>query len=181
VSVPFDDLWLPLPAAAGRYRPWLRDPGSLTRRLLTRGRGLQVEVVSQGPRRLHADERFMAGGDVRAVSLARDVLLMCGGQPVVYAHSVIQPGDLGGAYRLMRRIGSRPLGAALFADPRIRRHPLRCRKLGRGHSLYRDAARLLRLLDKAPSAPLWARRSLFVIGKSPILVSEVFLPGLLTL
>jgi chorismate--pyruvate lyase len=167
--------------AAGRYRPWLRDPGSLTQRLLTRGRGLRVEVVSQGPRRLHADERFMACGDVHAVTLTREVLLVCGGQPVVYAHSIIRPGDLGGAYRLMRRIGTRPLGAALFADPRIRRYPLRCRRLGRGHSLYRDASRLLGLLDKAPPAPLWARRSLFVIGKSPILVSEVFLPGLMAL
>jgi len=32
-----------------------------------------------------------------------------------------------------------------------------------------------------PQGSLWARRSLFMVGKSPILVTEVFLPGVLAL
>ena len=71
----------------------------------------------------------------------------------------------------------RPLGAALFADPRVARQSLRFRQVRRGHELY-DAAR--RRLD-VDSAVLWARRSLFVFRGSRLLVTEVFLPAILAL
>jgi len=177
-NFPLDSLWSPLPCAAGRYRPWLRDRGSLTRRIELRAPNLKVQVLFQGIRRLHRDERFLTCGNAYAVStLARDVLLVCGNTPVVYAHSVIRPGSRGAARRLLQGMGSRPLGAALFADPRIRRRPLHQKKLGRGHELYRHAAVML----KRPITTLWARRSLFVVGNSPILVTEVFLPEVLEL
>ncbi len=135
---------------------------------------MTVKVMFQGRRRLHRDERFLARAGTRA--LTRDVVLYCGANPVVYAHSVLAPGDRGAGWRLMQGMGSQPLGAALFTDLRIRRLMLRQHKLGRGHELFRQAARI------APSRnTLWARRSLFIVGKSPILVTEVFLPGVLAL
>jgi len=73
-------------------------------------------------------------------------------------------------------MGSRPLGAALFTDPRIRRLMLRQRVLSRSHELYQRAARFV-TFNSMP----WARRSLFIAGNSPILVTEVFLPGVVTL
>jgi len=157
-----------------RSRPWLTDRGSLTRRIEARSPGMKVKVVFQGLRRLHRDERFLARGSARA--LTRDVVLFCGNVPVVYAHSVLQPGDRGAGWRLMQGMGPRPLGAALFGDPRIRRLMLRQRKLGRGHELYRHANGIT-----ATGGTLWARRSLFIAGKSPILVTEVFLPGVLAI
>jgi chorismate--pyruvate lyase len=174
IRKPRDTFWSPAPSAAGRYRPWLTDRGSLTRRIEARSPGMKVKVVLQGRRRLHRDERFLAHGS--ALALTRDVLLYCGDTPVVYAHSVLQPGDRGAGWRLMQGMGSRPLGAALFTDPRIRRLVLRQRKLGRGHELYRYASRIVK-----PGDTLWARRSLFMVRKSPILVTEVFLPGVLAL
>jgi chorismate--pyruvate lyase len=69
------------------------------------------------------------------------------------------------------------MGAALFADPRIRRFPLRYRKVNRGHPLYRRACTALH----RPPPHLWARRSLFTLRGAPILVTEVFLPGILRL
>ena len=135
---------------------------------------MTVKVLFQGRRRLHRDERFLARGSARA--LTRDVVLYCGKTPVVYAHSVLRPNDRGAGWRLMNGMGSRPLGAALFTDPRIRRLMLRQRKLGRGHELYRQARDIVKL-----RGALWARRSLFMVGKSPILVTEVFLPGVLAL
>lgn len=143
-----------------------------------RAAGLKVKVLFQGMRRLHRDERFLARGRAQgARTLTRDVMLMNGDIPLVYAHSVIRPGDRGTARRLMQGMGSRPLGAALFADPRIRRRPLRQKKISRGHELYRHASGMLKPLPPV----LWARRSLFIVGKSPILVTEVFLPGVLKL
>jgi chorismate--pyruvate lyase len=172
---PRDTCWQPAPSAAGKFRPWLIDRGSLTHRIEARSPGVKVQVVFQGRRRLHRDERFMAHGDAQA--LTRDVVLYCGNTPVVYAHSVLQPGDRGAGWRLMQGMGSRPLGAALFSDPRIRRLMLRQRKVGRGHELYRLAPPVA----GTGAASLWARRSLFMVGKSPILVTEVFLPAILTL
>lgn len=169
-----DSHWLPASCAAGRYHPWLIDRGSLTRRIEARAPGMTVKLVFQGLRRLHRDERFLARGSARA--LTRDVVLYCGKLPVVYAHSVLRPNDRGAGWRLMNGIGSRPLGAALFTDPRIRRLMLRQRKLGRGHELHQQ----VRDIVKGRGA-LWARRSLFMVGKSPILVTEVFLPGVLAL
>ena len=171
-----DTFWQSAPRAAGRYQQWLTDRGSLTRRIEARAPGMTDKVVFQGRRRLHRDERFLARAGGSAYALTRDVLLYCGDTPVVYAHSVLAPGSRGEGWRLMQGMGPRPLGAALFTDPRIRRLMLRQRKLGHGHELYRHASRSV----KPGSAP-WARRSLFMVGNSPILVTEVFLPGVLTL
>lgn len=173
-----DRSWQPVPGAAGRYRPWLTDRGSLTARITSRSSGMTVKVIFQGRRRLHRDEIFLAQSSASVAAYTRDVLLYCGNTPVVYAHSVLAPDCRGPGLRLMRGLGSMPLGAALFADPRIRRLNLRQRKLARGHELARQARRATR---DGTSTPLWARRSLFIAGKSPILVTEVFLPGVLSL
>ena len=185
-DTPRDPTWQAAPAAAGAWRRWLTDRGSLTQRIEARAPGMQVKLLFEGRRRLHRDERFLARGTARA--LTRDVLLVCGAQPVVYAHSVLRPShgsERGVGWRLMRGMGARPLGAALFADPRIRRLALRQQKLPRGHELHRCATRALRTgsasKPHATSSSLWARRSLFRVGNSLILVSEVFLPGVLTL
>ena len=174
-SVPRDTLWCRLPSAAAAYRPWLRDRGSLTRRIQDRCPGLRVKVVFQGLRRVNRDERFMASG--RSKALVREVYLYCRRTPVVFAHSVINVRDLRGAWRRLARLGSRPLGAELFSDPRVERYALRQKKLSRRHELCRRAGAAL----STTPATLWARRSLFMLNKSPILVTEVFLPGILKL
>lgn len=109
--------------------------------------------------------------------LVREVYLVCRRTPVVFAHSVADPRSLRGAWRRLAQLGSRPLGAALFADPRVKRYPLRQQKLTPHHELYRRACATLGV--RPPF--LWARRSLFALHKSPILVTEVFLPDILKL
>ena len=176
-SVPRDTLWCRLPSAAGAYRPWLRDPGSLTRRIQMRCPSLRVKVVFQGVRRVDRDERLLFAQRSRGMALVREVYLYCRRTPVVFAHSVIDLRDFRRTWRRLGKLGSQPLGAALFADPRIRRYALRQKKLNRYHELHRRARAAL---PKTP-ATLWARRSLFTLNNSPILVTEVFLPGILKL
>ena len=130
-------------------------------------------MLFQGLRRVHRDEAFWFAAPAKRV-MVREVLLLRGTTPLVFAHTVFAGGGLRGAWRGIAGLGNRPLGAALFADPRIARFPLRQKKLPRTHPLYRAAAAQLK---KAPQ-PLWARRSIFASGKSPILVSEVFLPAI---
>jgi chorismate lyase len=176
-SRPIDIHWRPAPTTARRYRPWLTDRGSLTARIGARCPGVWVKVVFQGLRRPDRDEGFMFVHRGRARVLVREVFLMCGDTPVVFAHTVLAPNDLDGPWRSVARLGSRPLGAALFADARITRYPLRSRKIGWHHELHR------RLTAHIPDVPraLWARRSLFQLNNSPILVTEVFLPEILSL
>jgi chorismate--pyruvate lyase len=133
--------------------------------------------VFQGRRRINRDERFVPRFAAGRLALVREVYLLCRRTPLVFAHSVIDPRALRGAWRRVARLGSRPLGAALFADPRIKRHPLHQKKLNRTHELHRRACSALR----SNPTYLWARRSLFTLHNSPILVTEVFLPGILKL
>lgn len=163
-------------AGAGAYRPWLIDRGSLTDRVRERCAAFHIELVLQEQRRAARDERFLAGGRGKR-ALVREVFLRCGRTRVVFAHSVTRPASLRGAWRGLARLGTRSLGAALFADPRVRRRPLRYRKLGPRNELHvRACAATGRRLPA-----LWARRSLFTLGKSPILVTEIFLPEILEL
>ena len=172
-----DTGWRRRPAAGtGGFRKWLLDRGSLTDRVRSRCPGMRVELVLQAPRRTARDERRVAGGG-RRLALVREVFLSCGRARVVFAHSVTRLAHLRGAWRGLARLGARPLGAALFADPRVRRRPLKFCKLGAGHELH---ARACAAAGRRLPA-LWARRSLFILRKSPILVTEIFLPGILEL
>ena len=175
-SIPSDPFWRLSPAASGRYRPWLTDRGSLTARIASRCPGVRVELLFQGLRRADRDERFLFASR-RTRVLVREIFLYCGERPVVFAHTILHPNALCGAWRSVAKLGNRPLGAALFADPRISRYPLRQSKLAAGHELTRRVKELRPQLTRA----LWARRSLFRLHDSPILVTEVFLPDILLL
>ena len=175
-KIPRDSLWCSAPVAAGALRRWLTDRGSLTARLQRYVGPIKVKVLFQGLRRVNRDEAFLFASPAARV-LVREVLLLRGTTPLVFAHTVLACDGLRGAWRSIARLGTRPLGAALFADPRVARFPLRQKKLPRTHALHRRAVAQL----QRPLPPLWARRSIFAAGKSPILVSEVFLPGILDL
>jgi chorismate--pyruvate lyase len=171
-------LWHPRPPAAPcLYRSWLTDRGSLTHRIRARCstfsvRGLRLTRAKSG-----RDEAAYVNLNPRELALLREVLLYCGNTPVVFAHSVIPRAGLRGPWRSLSSLGDKPLGAALFADPQVKRSPLQFKKLSRRHELYRRACRVL----PAPPAHLWARRSVFTLQRQPIMVTEVFLPGILEL
>ncbi len=173
-----DTLWHPQPVCGdARLRQWLLDRGSLTRRIQIRCDSFRLDVLSQCAATVHRDERAAIGLRARARCVVREVSLNCGRLPLVFAHSVAAPRTVRGAWRMLSGLGARPLGAALFADPRITRYPLRFCQLNRRHALHQRACGLL---DESP-AVLWARRSLFVLCGSPLLVTEVFLPAILGL
>lgn len=103
--------------------------------------------------------------------------MCCAGTPVVFARSVLPKSSLYGPWRALASLGRQPLGTALFAKLHVVRAPLHYRKLAPAHMLYRHATASL----ATRPAYLWARRSVFWRGNAPILVTEVFLPGMLKL
>jgi chorismate lyase len=156
-----------------RYLSWLLDPSSLTQRVITAcGRGqFRVQVLAQAWQRPFADERRRLGlhNDTRA--LVRQVQLLCDDEPWVYARTVIPRTTLSGRERRLAHLGSRSLGAALFADPTMEREPMELAQLGPGQALFDVATQRL-----APaSADIWGRRSVFRLSGKPLLVSEIFL------
>lgn len=168
-----------LPGAPGDnpYRGWLADEGSLTARIRGRCGEFRVALVRQALARPYGDEAPLLGLRCGERAWVREVVLQADGVPVVFAHSVLPRGRLRGPWRLFAGMGAKPLGAALFADPRIEREPFQFRRLSPRDPLLRRAR------DLVPALPqrLWARRSVFRRGAAPLLVSEVFLPGILAL
>lgn len=171
------DRWLATLPGHTAYRRWLTDQGSLTQALRRRCPGLRVVRLRQDMGRPNFDERRPLGLRAGRVALIREVLLECDDRPLIFAHSVIPQAGLDGPWRDLSSLGNRPLGAALFSDPAVVRHPLQFRRLDVRHELFRAATRHL------PDGPrhLWARRSLFSRQGRPILVTEVFLPEVLRL
>lgn len=175
------DSWrahVPLLRETARLRPWLCDRGSLTARLRSRCRDFSVRVLSQRLARPHPDEARLLGLRAGELAWLREVVLEADGTAVVYARSVLPRHNLRGGWRLFAGIGNRPLGAALFADPRIARAPLRVLRIGRRDPRHRCAVGGGRL---APEGTLWARRSVFRLRGRALMVCEVFLPAVLAL
>ena len=169
-----------MPAA---LRPWLRDAGSLTARIRARCERFAVQVVCQKLARVHRDEALLLGLRPGERAWVREVLLVADGRPVVFARSLLPPRNVRGAWDLFHGIGSRPLGQALFSDPAISRLPLACRRLDGRDARYHRAQAALTRYAPAQSLPrtLWARRSVFLLRGSALMVSEAFLPEILEL
>jgi chorismate--pyruvate lyase len=154
-----------LPASTRR---WLLDQGSLTQRLLhSSGGAFRVQRLHQGWQLPLPSERRLLGLAGRQLTLVREVVLLCGEQPWVFARSVIPHMTLSGSLRRLRHLQNQSLGALLFQNPLLGRSPFELALLP-GNSAYIDA-----LLQQEASA--WARRSRFELQGKQLLVSEVFL------
>jgi chorismate--pyruvate lyase len=159
------------------YAPWLRDHGSLTRRIQQRCGEFSVRNVCDRLMTAAHDETALLVQPPRQKIYTREVFLLADNRPVVFAHSVVAPHHLRSAWQSLQHLGNRPLAALLFAHPLVQRAPLHYRTLKPNHPLYRRA---IVTLDTPPSK-LWARRSLFTLHGAPLLITEVFLPEILLL
>lgn len=171
--------WLPSPLAANHpLHGWLADEASLTERIVARCGQLRVKVLSQGLAKPHHDEARLLGLRPGEIACLREVLLIADDRPVVYARSLVCRDSLRGAWAMFAGIGARPLGAALFADPLIRRGPLHAHRFDPRDVRYRRVAHCVKIEEHGP---LWARRSCFLRHARPLIVCEVFLPAILEL
>ena len=136
--------WLSfLPGIEAGYAPWLRDHGSLTQRIRQRCAEFNVRNVCDRLMAAAHDETALLGLPPRQLIYTREVFLIADNRPVVFAHSVVSPQHLRGAWQALQRLGKRPLAALLFAHPLVQRAPLHYRTLKAGHPLYRRAVAAL--------------------------------------
>lgn len=149
-------------------RDWLLDAGSLTRRLVTLSGGdFRVQLLRQGFMHALPAERQELGLGLREWPFVREVLLRCHDAPWVFARTLIPTNSLQGPVRALTHLGTRPLGAVLFSDPKVRRGPIAVTRL-RANTLG---------IGGEPNPELWGRRSIFYLAEMPLLVSEYFLPA----
>jgi chorismate--pyruvate lyase len=156
-------------------RHWLFDRASLTRRLRAACHGrFRVQLLSQRRQGPLLGEARRLGLAPHASALVREVRLLCDEGPWVFARTVIPLQTLRGRTRRLAHLGTRPLGAMLFADASMERDEVEIARLDPGSALFEHAAR-----GVAIDEPIWARRSVFRVAGKPLLVSEIFLPSLL--
>lgn len=156
--------------------PWLHDHGSLTLRIQQRCKQFSVAPMRSGLARIAYDEAALLGVRPHRFAYSREVFLQADGQPVVFAHSTCAAQHLRGVWASLSGLGNRSLGSMLFTHPLVERRPLHFKALHPHHPLHRRIAALM------PVPPtVWARRSLFILRGAPLLVTEVFLPDVLTL
>ncbi len=166
MAVRWRDAALPLtvrmPAAARR---WSRLDTSMTQALVQRfGPGLRVEVRFDGTGRLLPDEARLLGTR-RQRGRVREVMLGAGGRALLAARTVHASRRLG-AHPALASLGSRPLGALLFAG-------------GKPRWMRREYAGLALRLAPGRRQRCWARRTVYLYERQRLLVTEVFLPAMI--
>ncbi len=130
-----------------------------------------MRVISQQWQTLErGDASAMALKHVNS-ALVRQVLLCCGDQPLVFARTIIPVTTIKGAQRRYANMGNRPLGALLFTDRTMQREAVQVAQLPATHAANQYTK---------TTEPVWGRRSVFRVAGKPLLVSEYFLPELLS-
>ena len=141
------------------WQDWLSDAGSLTQLISNKTKSpVSVEVLTDQNQNLLKDEACLFHQPLHRCRI-REVYLCVNDIPVVFARSVLPTISSTGINRDVLQLGSKPLGEVLF-------------KKGK-------APILLRQITEVPSLG-WGRRSLYQLRGHPILISEFFLPELLT-
>jgi chorismate--pyruvate lyase len=153
------------------WQSWLFDRGSLTQRLIELSHGhFRVAVLREDWRAPMPWERDALNLPARHIALVREVALLCNEKPLVYARSVLPATTLIDENRHLKMLGTKPLGAALFNSPSLKREPI----------VVAAITHLKTTPYITKQNPAYARCSVFYLANKPLLVSEIFLPEIIT-
>jgi chorismate--pyruvate lyase len=166
------------PLAPHELRHWMTDRVSLTVKLIAHSGCFRVQKLAQRRAVCLRDEAQVIGLARPMMVQEREVLLVCDGVPVVYAHTAVPLTADAGDWPFFGSLGERSLGTTLFGDPLVRRGALRYARLTPAHPLH---VRAEQATGSGPGKPLFARRCLFRRKSGVLLVTEVFLPAIRTL
>ncbi len=159
-------------SAPRNIRGWLFDQGSLTAKLQQRASGeLSVRVLRQRSACATLSECRSLGLKMRSQCVIREVVLEGPGNvPWVFARSIFPMRSLTGPLQHLKKFGTRPLGGYLFSQPKLKRGPIQIAALKQAENNIPS--------ELQQGCLLWGRRSVFSLFGRELLVSEVFLPGL---
>lgn len=168
--------WQPpvLQSLPPKLRFWLTDTGSLTWQLQqVCEQRFSVGLLQSGWQRPLLDEALALKQSPSRFAFTREVHLLDGEAPQVYARTLIPVRTYHAMRARFDTLGNRPLGEMLFNDPSLSRGPIEVAHLQPAQTLFELATRHL----QQQPAEMWARRSCFYLGGRAILVNEIFLPS----
>lgn len=150
---------------------WTYEAGSLTQRLRNYyGDAVAVKVLRQQWHTPFLSERRLLKLRENRYSLIREVLMHADGKPLILARTIIPVRTLNAAKRSLSHLGNRPLGEVIFSYPRLERQEMDIAMIN--PVIWTPAA----IAEAGITGPLWGRRTVYVIRRRQMLVSEFFLP-----
>lgn len=157
---------LPLPSGMpAQARRWIRLESSMTQALVERfGPAIRVAVCRDGRGMLPPDEARLLGTR-KLRGRVREVVLRAGERSLLVARTVHVARPLR-SHAALTSLGSRPLGALLFAG-------------GKPHRVRREYGQVSLRLGAGRRQRCWARRTVYVFERQRLLVTEIFLPVVL--
>jgi len=162
---------------SSKIQAWLTTPTSLTAKLKVLCPSLEVVILSEALEIPLLNESQKLGINRDEEAWVRCVLLRCKEHNWVYARTVIPNLTTSNPWHHLQSLGNKPLGEVLFELPSIQRSPFEFSK----DPLSYWPHLLNNLTDEgATKKPGFARRSIFKQENAPLLLTEVFLPGLVT-
>lgn len=164
-----------LPSA---WRTWLMRPGSFMQRLRQQGVGHSViRLVNQTWQLPALTEKKYLAVKSREYALIREVLIHHQNQQWMFARTVFPRASLTGKERRLAQLKSQSLGSVLFRHPFMRRGAFEYACVLPGTLLHSK----MQQLTGRQFELLWARRSIFWLGRKKLLLIEIFFPDVLTL
>ncbi len=159
-----------------RVKSWVYETGSLTQRLRKQYPGqLRVRILFHQWKPAFPGECAQLRLDHHRFQLVREVLLYADQTPLILARTILPEKTIKIAKRNLSHLGTRPLGEVIFSYPNLERGSLQISSIA---ARYWSPA-LHHSLDLPDN--IWGRRTVYRIQKQPLLVSEFFLPGALSL
>lgn len=157
-------------------RGWVDLQTSMTARVgAAAGTAIDVDVLRQDRAALFEDERGFFDDPETGVGVVREVCLKSGDTPLLVARTVFTSASLE-EHPTIRKLGNHALGSLLFADGPPRWTAREVIHLDQAAPLWP----LVRQRHAGAVAGYWARRTLFELFGAPLLVTEIFLPELLS-
>lgn len=157
-------------------RSCLTEPGSLIQQLQHYCSGeINLSLSAQSWKRPLKEESQRLKLSIDEYALVREIQLSCDDTPWIHARSVIPIKTYRKRQLQFSRLGKQPLGSLLFSDNEIFRHELEIGKINT-HDMFKPSSAIHQNLLREQL--LWSRRSVFKVAGQPLLVTEIFLPGI---
>lgn len=160
------------------WQAWLLHAGSFMQRLVQHGvSDARIQVLHQCWQLPEPEERELLGMDFRVYALIREVLILSMDNDWMFARTIFPRRTLTGQQQQLARLKNRSLGSVLFKDPALQRSEFVIAYL---QPELRWHAKVVQVVGHT-LPDLWARRSLFTLHGKSLLLTEVFLPDIVTL
>ncbi len=160
-----------------KIQSWLSTKESLTVRLRLLCPDLQVIILSEKLELPLANESQSLNLSSNEKAWVRCVVLKGHNANWVYARTVIPNFTDENPWSHLQKLGNKPLGEVLFDDKSIKRTPFTFASQSLDTWPYLTAF----LGADSQNSKGYARRSVFTQKEAPLLLTEVFLPGLVNL